>query len=238
MPDRTGEEQGNAVNVAWSDVVHFIRQLSHDLRNHLNAIELQSAYISELKGDELKGEIARLRGMLSRLTSALQSLSRAVNGVQPNLIHYRAADLAEDLRKKIEHDFSEQRSHVTWNIQGGDAMLNVDPQLLVEALSEVFGNAFRHIGDKGPVVLTAKVQNGQFLFVIEEPKVQLEGTTENWGCQPLQKVTANHYSLGLHRVRAIMEAHGGKMHAQYDSNTSLLTTILALPISSGSSKDV
>ena len=37
---------------AWSDIVRFIRQLSHDLRNHLNAIELQSAYIGELERDE------------------------------------------------------------------------------------------------------------------------------------------------------------------------------------------
>ena len=129
-------------DVAWSDVVRFIRQLSHDLRNHLNAIELQSAYISELEGeDELKGEIKRLRGMISGLTSALQSLSKAVSDVKPNLIPYRAADFAEDLRKKIDHDFSGEGAAITWNIQVGDAMLNVDPQLLQEALSELFANA-------------------------------------------------------------------------------------------------
>ena len=30
------------------DVVKFLRQLGHDLRNHLNAAELQSAYVAEL----------------------------------------------------------------------------------------------------------------------------------------------------------------------------------------------
>ena len=43
-------------------MVHFVRQLSHDLRNDLNAIELQSAYIGELTQDqELTTEIKRLR---------------------------------------------------------------------------------------------------------------------------------------------------------------------------------
>ena len=54
---------GNATrDVPWNDVVHFVRQLSHDLRNHLNAIELQSTFLAELAEDaELKTEVGRLR---------------------------------------------------------------------------------------------------------------------------------------------------------------------------------
>ena len=171
MAKQPSEDRTDALNVAWIDVVRFIRQLSHDLRNHLNAIELQSAYISELEGeDELKGEIKRLREMISGLTAALQSLSKAVSDVKPNLIPYRAADFAEDLRKKIDHDFSGESGAITWNIQVGDAMLNVDPQLLQEAFTELFANAFRHDRGKGTVVATAKMDNGQFLFTLEEPK--------------------------------------------------------------------
>jgi K+-sensing histidine kinase KdpD len=238
MAKQPSEDRTDALNVVWSDVVRFIRQLTHDLRNHLNAIELQSAYISELEGeDELKGEIKRLRGMISGLTSALQSLSNAVSDVKPNLIPYRAADFAEDLGKKIDHDFSGESGAITWNVQVGDAMLNVDPQLLQEALSELFANAFRHIRGKANLVVTVKMENGQFLFIMEEPKAPLEGTADNWGGEPLRKVSPNHYGLGLHRVRGIVEAHGGKMHAQYDPNASNLMTTVALPVSRGSSKD-
>jgi signal transduction histidine kinase len=238
MAEPPSEDRTDSLDVAWSDVVRFIRQLSHDLRNHLNAIELQSAYISELAGEnELQGEIKRLRGTISGLTSALQSLSRAVSDVKPNLIPYRAADFAEDLRKKIDHDFSGQGAAITWNIQVGDAALNVDPQLLQEALSELFANAFRHIRGKGNLVVTVKMENGQFLFIMEEPKARLEGSADSLGGEPLRKVSPNHYGLGLHRVRAIIEAHGGKMHTRYDPNASKLITTLALPVSSGSSKD-
>ncbi len=160
MAEQPSEDRTDDLNVAWIDVVRFIRQLSHDLRNHLNAIELQSAYISELeREDELKSEIKRLREMISGLTSALQSLSKAVSGVKPNLIPYRAVDLVEDLRKKIDHDFSGQSAAITWNIQVGDAMLNVDPQLLQEAFTELFANAFRHNRDKG--TLRCDCQDGQ-----------------------------------------------------------------------------
>jgi len=238
MAEPASEDRSDALDVAWSDVVRFIRQLSHDLRNHLNAIELQSAYISELAGEnELKGEIKRLRGMISGLTSALQSLSKAISDVKPNPIPYRATDFAEDLRKKIDHDFSGESAAITWNVQVGDAILDVDPQLLQEALNELFANAFQHTRGKANVVVTVKMENGQFLFIMEEPKAPLEGTADNWGGEPLRKVSSNHYGLGLHRVRAIIEAHSGKMRAHYDPNASKLMTTVALPVSRGSSND-
>lgn len=138
MAKPPSEDPTEIPNVTWSDVVRFIRQLSHDLRNHLNAIELQSAYIGELaREEELKSEIKRLHEMISGPTSTLQWLSKAISEVKPNLIAYRAADFIEDLRKKIDRDFSGETAEITWNIQVGDAMLNIDPQLLPEAFTEL-----------------------------------------------------------------------------------------------------
>jgi len=231
MAEPSFEGRPDVSNVAWSDVVHFIRQLSHDLRNHLNAIELQSAYISELeRDDEIKGEIKRLREMISGLTSTLQSLSKAVSVVKPDLILYPAADFMEDLRKKIDHNFSGEGAEITWNLQLGDAMLNVDPQLLQETFTELFANAFRHNRDKGPLVATAKIDNNQFLFTLEEPKARFELPTDNWGREPLRKISQGHYGLGLNRVRAIVEAHGGELYAQHDPEHSTLITRLSLPL--------
>jgi K+-sensing histidine kinase KdpD len=238
MAEPPSEDRTDALKVAWSDVVGFIRQLSHDLRNHLNAIELQSAYITELeREDELKSEIKSLREMVSGLTSALHALSKAVSGVKPNLIPYRAADLAEDLRKKIDHDFSGQSASITWNIQAGDAMLNVDPQLLQEAFTELFANAFRHDRNKGTLVATARMDKNRLLFTLQEPKSRFDLPTESWAREPLRKVSQGHYGLGLNRTRAIVEAHGGEICAHYDPNASALITTLALPVSSSSSKD-
>lgn len=239
MAEPSFEDRIDVPNVAWSDVVHFIRQLTHDLRNHLNAIELQSAYISELeRNDELKSEIKRLREMISGLTSALQSLSKAVSVVKPNLISYPATDFGEDLREKIDRDFSRECAEITWNVQLGDATLNVDPQLLEETFIELFANAFRHNRGKGALVATAKIDNNQFLFTLEEPKARFDSPTDNWGREPLRKISQGHYGLGLNRVRAIVEAHGGELYAQYNPNVPALTTTLVLPVSAAPSKDV
>ena len=232
MAKPPAEDRTDDLKIAWSDVVRFVRQLSHDLRNHLNAIELQSAYIGELAGeDELKSEIKRLHEMAAGMALALQSLSKAVSEIKANLIAYPALDLLEDLRKKIDHDFSGEETAINWDIQVGNAMLNVDPQLLQEAFGELFANAFRHNCDKGSLVAIARLDKNRLLFALQEPKRGFDLPIENWAREPLRKVRHGHYGLGLNRVRAIVEAHGGEMYVQYDPDASAFTTTFVLPAS-------
>jgi signal transduction histidine kinase len=219
-------------SVPWNDAVRFIRQLSHDLRNDLNAIELQSAYIVELENNkEFKNEVKRLREMISGLASTLQRLSRAVGEVRPTLIPYQAADFMQDLREKIDRDFPKESREISWDIQLNDGMLNVDPQFFEEAFTELFANAFRHDRGQGPLVASAKIDDKGFLLTLHEPKARFDLPTQNWGREPLRKMSQRHYGLGLNRVRAIVEAHGGDLNAQYDPKVSALTTTLRLPLS-------
>ena len=238
MPDKPAQNGKDSQSAPWSDVIRFIGQLSHDLRNDLNAIELQSAYVDELEtNEEFKNEIKRLREMISGLASTLQRLSRAVDEVKPNPISYQATDFVQDLRTKIEHDFPNESTEISWDIQLGDATLNVDPQFFEEAFTELFTNALRHDRGKGPVLAKAKIDNNRFLFTLHEPKAHFELPTENWGREPLRKITQRHYGLGLNRVRAIVEAHGGELHAQYEPNVSALITTLTLPVSGEASEE-
>ena len=220
-----------AISVPWSDTVRFIRQLGHDLRNHLNAIELQSAYIGELADKtELKQEIKRLRDMISRLTTTLQRLSADLGEIKPNLISYPASDFVEDLQKKIAREFPDNISDITWEIKAGSAMLRIDPELLTRAFLEFFANAFRHGRGEGNLVVVARIERKQFIFTLQEPKEQFGLSTENWGHEPMRQISQGHYGLGLNRVRIILEAHGCEMHAQYDSSASMLVTTLTMPL--------
>ena len=238
MADRPPQNGEDSQSVPWSDAIRFIRQLSHDLRNDLNAIELQSTYLGELeKNEEFKNETKRLREMVSGLASTLQRLSRAVGEVKPNLIPYQATDFMHDLRGKIDRDFPKESREISWDIQLGDAMLNVDPQFFEEAFTELFANAFRHNRGKGPLVARAKIDDKGFLFILREPKARFDLPTQNWGREPLRKISLRHYGLGLNRVRAIVEAQGGELHAQYNSNASALITTIMLPISGESSEE-
>src|SRR5260370_9323954 len=106
MGSAASEDHSDSSSVSWTDIVRFVRQLSHDLRNHVNGAELQGVYISELAGDgELKAEIKRLRATIARLGAILQKLSADLGQIKPSFMPYRAADFAEDVRQKFAHDF-------------------------------------------------------------------------------------------------------------------------------------
>ena len=236
MGTTASEEHTDSSSASWTDIVRFVRQLSHDLRNHLNAAELQAAYIGELAGDgELKQEIKRLRATIGRLGAILQKLSADLGQIKPSFMPYRLADFVEDLRQTFTHDFPNESAVVEWHVQPGDATLNVDPQLLQQALLELFANAFQHERGQGPLAATAKIDNDWFVFTLREPKARFELATENWGREALQRISQGHYGLGLNRVRAIVEAHGGELRAHYDPTESVLLTTITIPLSAESS---
>ena len=222
----------DSITVPWSDFVRFVRQLSHDLRNHLNASELQSAYLEEVATDpEIKGEIRRLREMSAQLSSALQKLSASVAEPKPNLMQYSAAEFVEDIRRKLATTFAKEASGVEWDVQLQHSDLQIDPQLMQEALLEIFSNAFRHRSPDRPLTVSARVEGRSFVFTLKEPKPQFDLPTDRWGREPLHKVTQGHYALGLNRARVIVESHGGQVNAQYDPTAAILATTITLAIS-------
>ena len=232
MADAAPENRPPPLDVPWSEIVRFVRQLSHDLRNHLNAAELTAAYINEMvTEDEIKAEIKRLRETIATAANALQKLSAAMGQPRVTPISYRATEFMEDVRKKVASEFPQQSCDIRWEIDPTEAVLEIDPQLLQQALIELFRNAFRHDRGEGPLIAAGKIDNRRFVFSLREPKRSFELPTEDWGRQPLQRVSPGHYGLGLSRARAIIEAHGGDFHARYEPGESVLVTTIALPLS-------
>lgn len=218
-------------DVPWNVVVRFVRQLSHDLRNHLNAVELQSTFLTELAEDpELKGEVQRLREMTYEIGVALQKLTGAMSETNPKIMEYRAADFMEDLREKIQAEHPKESVAIDWHVDLGDENLQIDPQLMQQAMLELFANAFYHDRAEGNLTVNARMEDDRFVFELTEPKKVFAALTDNWGNQPLLKVGRGHYGLGLHRVRAIIETHRGQLQARYVSATSSLHTTITIPL--------
>jgi len=218
------------IQISMPEVVKFIRQLAHDLRNHLNAAELQSAYLIEISDNsEVREEIKRLRGMISQVAVSLQELTAALSPPRLTEMEYSAKDLVEDLRQKLSSVHPDEGARVQWDVADNDANLNIDPQLLLPALLELFENAFRHDRGEGAISVSAGPVNGRYVFTLSEPKTNFQRSTENWGREPLRALGQGHYGLGLHRSRAVFEAHGGEFDAHHDKAASALVTRVTLP---------
>ena len=209
-----------SIQVSMPEVVKFVRQLAHDLRNHLNAAELQSAYLIEIaENNEVREEIRRLRGMIAQVGTSLQELTAALSPPRLTQMPYAAKELIEDLQQKIAASHPTESAQVNWADDSGDLTLNIDPQLLLPALAELFANAFRHERAEGPISAAARKEKERFIFTLSEPKRNFERSTENWG----------HYGLGLYRTRAIIEAHGGEFSARYEKGSGSLVISVTLP---------
>jgi K+-sensing histidine kinase KdpD len=227
---KSSQPGSESPSVAWPDMVKLVRQLSHDIRNNLNAVELQSAYLAELAEEsEMKSEIQRLREMVSEVGVNLHRLTSGLSQVSPTLISYPVADFVEDLKQKLSKDFADNAAKVTWDVQLKDATLQIDPQLAQQAFLELFSNAFQHERNIKAISAKAYLDKDRFVFELREPKARFELSTENWGREPLRNVSQGHYGLGLNRARSIAEAHGGDFRAEYDRKTSMLVTTVTFP---------
>lgn len=222
---------GADIQVPMPVVVRFIRQLSHDLRNHLNAAELQSAFLKEIAEDgEVQSEVQRLRSMLSELGSTLQKLTGTLAPVKLNQMPYGAPVFLEDVQQKVQSEFADDVAAFEWDVRVASGMLNIDPQLLQQALLELLSNALRHDRADGKISISAKAGEGELTLTIREPKSAFDGTTAQWGREPFKYVKHGHYGIGLHRARSVIEAHGGELNATYDDAGGALVTTVTLPI--------
>ena len=219
-------------------LVRFVRQLSHDLRNHLNAAELQSAFIGEIAEDaEVKEEVKRLRGLFNEMSSALQKLSGSFQDLKLSPLPYKAEDFLHDLRRKIEAEYGEAGGSLEWEIAvAPGATLQVDPQQLQQAFMELFDNAFRHNRAAEPIAVRAQTSRDQLEFELREPKREFAAETASWGRVPLRHLKHGHYGLGLYRARRIIERHGAQFEAQFDRAHSCLVTQVRLPLASESAE--
>jgi K+-sensing histidine kinase KdpD len=168
--------------------------------------------------------------MISEVGANLQRLTVALGQPRLTEMPYSAKDFVEDLKQKVTTDYAEESTKVEWDLEPGDAELNIDPQLLLPAFLELFANAFRHGASESAISVTARTENGRFVFSLREPKQGFERPTENWGREPFRSVTQSHYGLGLHRTRGIIEAHGGELKARYEQEASSLVTTVTLPV--------
>ena len=232
MANRTAAPDTEAA-VPLQNVIKFVRQLSHDLRNSLNAAELQAAYISEIaEDDEMKDEIKRLRAMVSELGTSLQKLTAALGDVRLNSMDYAVVDFMDDLQKKVATQFPDASGAFEWHVRSNkSAIFEIDPQLLQQGLLELFDNAIRHRCGTGKMIIEATVQDGQLAMTILEPKTDFSGDPETWGYEPLRSLSHGHYGFGLHRARRIIAAHSGQLDIGYDRGGGCLISTVRVPLS-------
>jgi len=211
--------------VPFEAVAQGVRQWTHDVRNSLNAIDLQAAFLAETAADEpLREELRKLREMVAQSARRLKELSRPFQPVALNVIPWPAEILIEELRKRLRsEDISIESTLAQESIE-------IDLQQTLEALMAILRNALQFRQTNAPISLRARVEGEHLRIEVRESKDESFAPAwplAEWGRQPLRTTHHGHYGLGLFHARNILLAHRGAFEV-YLENAELITRI-ALP---------
>ena len=221
--------------VPFERVAAMVRQLTHDVRNGFNAMELQAAYVAELLRDpedvaDAAGEVKRLRGMIADNANSLRRLSARFHVAPPNPIRYPANLFVEDFRARLAKTLPDFAPQVAWTQDLAGEAVSVDVEMILAALGEIFQNAahFQEPGER--VSAHAAVQAGRFQIELHEHHTALPAPPATWGREPFVSTRPGGHGLGLFHARRLLAAHGGGVEFTHDAVSAQLTTRVFLPL--------
>jgi signal transduction histidine kinase len=220
-----------AVLVPLPRVVNFVRQVTHDVRNGLNAIDLQAAFLAEIAGGgEVGEELGKLRKMVNHVTRDMQELSGRFGEVRPVVMMYPVGEFLQGLKQSVDEEFDTQAKRIVWEDKVNNDEMEMDYNLLLVALIELIRNAiyFRE-GDQA-IHFTTWAEKGRVIFEVRQTKAQPVVGAEQWGRLPLVSGRRGGYGLGLFYVRRLLDTLGGELDPGYDAKTGELRVRLSLPI--------
>ena len=228
-PVSPADAPAEVASVTWDRFERFVGQFTHDVRNGLNALELQLTFLGEISTDpEAIEEVKRLRGTLGDVTRQLQAVKTLTGPVHPNVLEYPAGDLFEDLRERLARLQPAAADRVVWSLADDPAVsLLVDPDLTIGGLIELFTNSISFAGSSLQCT-TANGAEAVSFMLCETPAVVPAVPTDQWGRTPLLSSRRGAYGLGLFRVHRIMEAQGGSLRATYAADENVLTTTVTV----------
>jgi signal transduction histidine kinase len=212
--------------VPWPRLATFVRQHTHDVRNHLNSLDLEAALLSELvQSGEARASVDRLRRQIREFAAEMRTLSAkfsepgsAKSIVPANVLFLIWKDQAASLNPPPQ---------VKWSEDVGQVRVSVDAEGLARTFRELFVNAIS-FGSGTPLRAEAKAEDGQVVFSLSEPKSEPVDPA-GWGHSPLASTRRGGYGLGLWGVDRIVAASSGEVERHYDAKDKALVTTLRFP---------
>lgn len=212
--------------VPWSNVAAFVRQHMHDLRNHLNGVNLETMLLSEFVTDpDALESVERIKDQVQRSVQEMSALSAKLSEPTPSQesLHARIAFLIwQDEAKAVKN-----LPNVVWENAGGEANILIDSSDLSRVLRELFFNAVKF--DSLGIANSVRI-DGEFLVFRQAEKKKEPVAPENWGAIPFQSTKRGSYGLGIWHARRVVTVNGGTLSFRYEAEQQELIIELRFPI--------
>lgn len=212
--------------IPWSRVAAFVRQYTHDVRNGLHSLDLETALLHEIVPDgEAKDGVGRMRKQVSSLATLLRSVSATFQDPQPLTAPTPARGLLRIWREN--HAALPDAPVVQWVDELGDEQVSADVAMIATVFRELLSNASA-FSQGDPLTITARVSNGDVVFEMCEPKKEPVDTSA-WG-QAFSTTRRGRYGMGLWTAHRLMNASGASMVQRYVPDEGCLATRISLAV--------
>ncbi len=206
----------------------FLRLLSHDVRNDLNAIDLLSAYLQEITAEqEVREELTQVRASVRFAVDRMVRVARALQAIDVEWVPYPLGALMEDLSVRVKVSFPEVSERMEWSGFELESSVRVDGDLVFEALLELISNAAAFSNSNSRLRISAQLEKMVGVVRIGQIAEGTEGDSGEWGRSPFKSKRRGHYGIGLFRARRILEALGASLEFRQGTEEGVFWTEVA-----------
>ena len=206
--------------IAFATQRDFIRDISHELRTPIAVVRGHLELLAEIdpaNRRERDATIGLVTGELDRMSRFVDDLLLLAKSDQPNFLQLetvRVGDLCQELAQKVR-GLAER----DWRLEVSTRLSIVaDPQRLTQAVMNLTRNAVEHTREADTVEIGASVDGHQASIWVSDsgPGVQPEDERRIFDrfTRGRSRVRYEGSGLGLAIVRAIAEAHGGRVELE------------------------
>ncbi len=218
--------------------VNLMADVSHELRTPLTVMEssLRAALDHVYTLDE--SEVANLYGQtrhLIRLVSDLRELSLAESGHLP--LEKIPTDIQQIITDSLQalEPLSAEKNVQMENEAGAGSEVSVDPFRIRQVIFNLLSNALRHTPEGGKISIKTLSDGKEITVLIEDtgdglsPDEAASVFNRFYRADKSRSRETGGTGLGLSIVKAIIEAHGGRVKAQSDGKGLGSTFSFSIP---------
>ncbi|MEO6786409.1 MAG: hypothetical protein ABI318_09780 [Chthoniobacteraceae bacterium] len=213
-------------DIPWARFAAFVRQHTHDVRNGLNSLDLETALLHELVAEGEGRDCAeRLREQVRTLGAQMRELSALFQNPEPNSAPLTASDLF--LIWKEQHAGLPKPLEVQWVDELGAEQADVDAGMMATVFRELLANAAA-FSEGGTATASARREGDEVIFELREPKTGVLDPSA-WGT-PLATTRRGGYGLGLWSAHRLLDANHARLVRRHVPNEGALITSVFLQV--------
>jgi signal transduction histidine kinase len=220
----------------------FLAMLSHELRNPLSPLRNAAHLLTQAETQDPKivwsrGVIARQLKHMIRLVDDLLDVSRIARGKivlvsEPVKVSEVVAAAVETVQPLLE----QKRQRLTIETTDPELTVRGDPVRLAQVVGNLLHNAAKYTGDGWNITLVVREQAGYAEIVVRDTGIGIAPEAmprifELFTQIPSDRAsTSGGLGIGLALVRALVELHGGEIHASSEGIDRGSEFVVRLPL--------